>query len=487
MARRSLPARAWALLPLGLTLALYLPAAWGADFISDDRPLIPGHLHPGDILGEWTTPTHEHAAGRVGGYLWRPLTSTVYQLWGELFGRTPLPFRLLNVGVHVLDLGLLIAVARRLGASWRAAALVATAWAVHPLLPDAVCWVSDTYDLMATGFLLAAAWLALGEGRTGLRAAGGALLFLAALLSKESALAWAAALPGALLVLRGWRPALVHAAWLAPTAWLHARWHAAVVGRFRTSALDIVARGGFFEVWSDYARWPLHLPVRAGFTHLVSPETAHWSVLGLAVATVGLAALARRATRPLAAAVGVWLVMLAPGALAAIAFGQQASRYLYLPLTLAVPFLAALRPRLRPWMGPALVAAWSLAWLPVTARRIAAWRDEAALFADELRHEPGNSFAMKAVGRMMVERGMAEAGLEMWRQALADPPPSSFVLDVQQERLDLAQAALRAGRPDIAAEALDAFAAEEARAGRAVDPSVTRLRERVAAALRGRR
>ena len=39
--------RAWLLAiaaPLTLTLLLYLPACFGAGFISDDVPLIPGHL-----------------------------------------------------------------------------------------------------------------------------------------------------------------------------------------------------------------------------------------------------------------------------------------------------------------------------------------------------------------------------------------------------------------------------------------------------------
>ncbi len=485
--------RAWLLLPLLLTVALYLPACFGADWIVDDRPLIPDHLRPGQILGEWTTPTHVHAADREGGYLWRPLTSTVYQLVGELFGRTPLPFRGLNLVLHLVNLGLVVAVARRLGADLRAAALLATAWAVHPLLPDVVCWMADTYDLMATTLLLAGLRVALAErGRLAARAAVGAGFFLLALLSKESSLAWLGALPIALLLLRGWRPAVVHGAGLLIVAVLHGRWHAAIVGRFQTSAGDLLAAAplDFLGLWSDYLRWPLHLPVQAGFTHLVQPGAQPLSWLGLLLLLVGIAAALRGlAGHPRAAAVGaavaVWSVMLTPGALAALGFGQQSSRYLYLPLTLALPLLGGALPRLpgrRLALALALLAAWCLAWLPRTVPRVGAWASERTLFTDELRAEPANPFAMKALGRLLVADGEVEAGLRLWYGALQQPAPSSFVMDVQQERLDFVQAARHFGLRAPAREQLEVFIAEEARQGRAIDPSVQRLRQELDAA-----
>ena len=189
------PSWPWLLVPVLAAAAVYLPAASGADWITDDRYLIARHLRPGDVLGEWTTATHAHAADVVGGYLWRPLTSTVYQVWAGLFGRSPTPFRLLSVLVHLLNVGLVWAAARRFGAGARAAGIGALLFALHPLGPDAVCWISDLYDVLAATFLLGGMLLALGEGRMATRVGGGAVLFLAALLSKESALAWVAALP----------------------------------------------------------------------------------------------------------------------------------------------------------------------------------------------------------------------------------------------------------------------------------------------------
>ena len=150
---------------------------------------------------------------------------------------------------------------------------------------------------------------------------------------------------------------------------------------------------------------------------------------------------------------------------------------------MAAPLLvaAAARERLRPWLGPAVAAALVVAWLPATPPRIAAWRTEATLFAFEAVQEPDNPFAVKALGRILVEQGDPERGLDLWQWALEHPPASTFVMDVQEERLDFAQAAAARGRLPAALEALDAFIAAEAAAGRSVHPSVRALRERIAA------
>ncbi|NOY27227.1 MAG: hypothetical protein GXP62_15265 [Oligoflexia bacterium] len=471
----------WLALPVLITLLLYLPACFGADWVVDGRPLIRDHMHPGDILGEWLVPTHAHAANRPG-YLWRPLTSSLYQVWAGLFGRTPTPFRVLNVLLHLANLGLLFAVARRVGAGIAVAGLLATAWAVHPLLPDVVCWMADTYDLLASAWLLLALLLALSRRPSlWLRAAGGGLLFLLALLSKEASLSWLAALPLVLLLLRSWRDALVHLLSLAPIAMAHSVWHTAIVGHFKTSAFDLLARGwvDFLGLWTDYLRWPLTMPVRAGFTHLVVPGGQPIAWVGVAVLLIGAAGLAHGGARGrhLAAAVATWALMISPGALAALSFGQQSSRYLYLPMAVATPLLGGAIPRRLPtWAASVLVVAWSLVWLPMTVPRIAAWQGEHSLFAQEWAFEPHNTFAMKGYGRLLVGEGQVEEGLRLWYRALQNPPQSSFVMDAQAERLDFAQVAAQAGMPALALDQIDVFIAKEGDAGRQVDPSVLAFR-----------
>ena len=480
------------LLPVAAVLLLYAPAAFDASWIADDGPLLAHHLRPGDLWGEWTTPTHEHAADRAGGYLWRPLTSTVYQVVGETFGRTPTPFRLLNVFFHALNAFLVAAGARRFGASATGAALVATAWALHPLLPDAVCWMSDTYDLMAATLLLGGVLVAFADrGSEATRAAGTATLLFCACLCKESAIAFAGVMPAALLLLRGWRPAVAVGAACAAAALLHGAWHARVVGTFQTSALDLVVWSDLIGVWTDFLAWPVTMPVRAGFTHLVAPGDEPVSAVGVAilVGAVAFAAWAERrgerAGRHLLSAVGAHAVMLTPVALAALAFGQQSSRYLYMPMALAAVFLGGVRPAAPPSspgraLAPALAAlgltAW---WAPQSVTRITHWRSEGQLFLAEYAYEPDNAFAEKGLGRLLVQGGRTEDGLKLWAAALEHPPASSFVMDVQRERLDLTIAAAKAGELTLARETLSRFVEAEAEAGREVDPSVQRLAERL--------
>ena len=479
-------------MPLVLAGVVFLPASSGADWITDDRYLIASHLRPGDVVGEWTTPTHAHAADVVGGYLWRPLTSTVYQLHAAIFGRTPGPFRVLSACVHLVNIVLIWAVSRRLGAPAAAAGLGALLFALHPLAPDAVCWISDLYDVLAASFLLLGGWVALGSGRLGVRVAGSAALFLCALLSKEAALAWAAALPAALLLLRGWRPAGLHGVALGLTAALHASWHASIVGAFERSAMDMMRQTPFIRTWLDYLWWPVGMPVEAGYTHLLTPGQIPLSVGGVSVLvmlTASLLAVWLRpspAVRNLAVGLGIWCVMVAPGALAAASFLNQAARYLYLPLAVAVPALVASvaasadgLPPSRRQLVAFLAGAWILSWAPRTLTRIGDWSSEPALYLAEHEAEPQNPFAAKELGRLLFGAGEVDAGLRLWAEALERPPASRFVMDVQAERLELAQAAASVGRAPLAVASLDAFIASEARAGRPVDPSVTALRARL--------
>ncbi|MEC7945980.1 MAG: hypothetical protein VX265_00350 [Myxococcota bacterium] len=470
-----------------------MPAAAGAEWVTDDHHLIAGHLRPGDVLGEWTLATHAHAADVVGGYLWRPLTSSVYQLWADAFGRTPPAFRVLSALMHLVNIALVASVSRRMGAGPRAAAIGALAFALHPLAPDAVCWISDLSDVLAAFFLLLGLWVALGPGAPLRRTVASALLFGLALLSKEAALAWVAALPGIALLLRGWRPALSHAGALGLVALGHARWHASIVGRFDRSALDLMRDGPFLQTWLDYLWWPIGMPVRAGYTHLVEPSAVGFSPAGTAVLLVlagALAASSRReadVARPLAVGLGVWAVMVAPGGLAASSFLNQAARYLYLPLAVATPAIVVAMQRLgerlpagRRWMTALVALTWTIAWTPRTVQRVGDWQSEPALYLAEHAAEPGNPFAGKELGRILFAAGQDSVGIELWAAAVAAPPASRYVMDVQAARLDRAQAAASGGRTPRALSCSDGFLEAEAEAGRVVDPSVHALRSRIA-------
>jgi hypothetical protein len=133
----------------------------------------------------------------------RPLVNLSYAFDAAIWGIRPLGFHITNVLLHALNVALLFAVAWGLALDSRrpplaSAVIAAVAFAVHPLLSQAVGYISARADLLCATFVLLA-WLAarrfLLHGR--MRWAGAALVaWLFALASKEVA----AMLPFVLLV-----------------------------------------------------------------------------------------------------------------------------------------------------------------------------------------------------------------------------------------------------------------------------------------------
>ena len=133
----------------------------------------------------------------------RPLVNLSYAFDAAIWGIRPLGFHITNVLLHALNVALLFAVAWGLALDSRrpalaSAVIAAVAFAVHPLLSQAVGYISARADLLCATFVLLA-WLAARRFllHGGMRWAGAALVaWLFALASKEVA----AMLPFVLLV-----------------------------------------------------------------------------------------------------------------------------------------------------------------------------------------------------------------------------------------------------------------------------------------------
>ena len=200
----------WMAAPLGAAVLLFLPDVFGAGFVADDAFNLAEHARHGDILGEWTTPTYAHAGGERG-HIWRPIPATAQHVAALVLERTGTAFRSLNLLVHLMNVALVGWLARRLGASVRAASLLALLFTTHPTLPEAVCWSSDIYDLMATTVALVAMGISLSARLDAKRLATLAVLALAGGLCKESAVAIVPAVAIAVGGLRSWRAGLAAA------------------------------------------------------------------------------------------------------------------------------------------------------------------------------------------------------------------------------------------------------------------------------------
>lgn len=462
------------LLPVVITAGIYLPGTAGTDWILDDTVALAQHAHHGDLLGEWLHDTYGHAGG-PSGHIWRPLPATLQHLAALAFGREPAVFRLLNVLVHLVNLGLLYRLARGLGGSALLAGGLATAFALHPAVPEAVCWSSDIYDLVMTTFLLLAVGVVVGEARRGARWGALFLLQLGALLSKETALAFLPVVGVAALLRRGGRDGLACGGAAGLAAAVYLALHGAVTGQGYGGAGGQSPVAHQLAAWLTSAGWLVQVPPRAPLTHFFDP--AAWggplaggaTLLGLAVLTALAWRRERRAGAMLAVGALAWALLLAPTGPAVPLVGLHPFRYAYGPLALCLPLAAAalrlLPPRPLALAGGVILGGWCLVNTPRVMDRVAAWRDPIRLFEDELAFEPGNPYAGAHLARNLVGRHRrVEEGLRLWTGALDQEAPPSAIFDRVDERWDLAQAAYLNGRPDLALEQVQRFiSAQEAR------------------------
>jgi hypothetical protein len=119
----------------------------------------------------------------------RPLVNFSYAVDRTTWGSTPFGFHVTNVLLHALNVGLLIVFMRKAAVRRGAAFAAGALFAVHPMMTEAVGYVSGRSEVLSTTFFLTAMLCA----DTWIRGAGVAPLvamivaWVAALLSKETA------------------------------------------------------------------------------------------------------------------------------------------------------------------------------------------------------------------------------------------------------------------------------------------------------------
>ena len=181
----------WPLL-CALAAALVYVRALGNGFVLDDvrlveqNPAVASLAHlPGLFVEPYWNVLGEHYG------LYRPLTVASFAVNRALLGAGPFGFHLVDVVLHASIAALAWLCLRRAGTHYGTALLGGVAFAVLPVHTEAVANVAGRAELLAALFVLAS-WLAHGRAleaeergrRWGILAA---LLYLAAILSKESA------------------------------------------------------------------------------------------------------------------------------------------------------------------------------------------------------------------------------------------------------------------------------------------------------------
>jgi protein O-mannosyl-transferase len=87
---------------------------------------------------------------------YHPLTSLVYLFEYNFFGLNPLPYHLLNVLLHLMNVWLVFKLVEKLSGKNITAIIVAVLFAVHPMHVESVAWVSELKDVLYTLFFLLA-------------------------------------------------------------------------------------------------------------------------------------------------------------------------------------------------------------------------------------------------------------------------------------------------------------------------------------------
>lgn len=187
-------ALAAAVLLTGVTLAIYWRAL-DAGFVGDDFMI----LHRIRAV--------DSAAGLLRFFrgeffeYYRPLGFVLHTIDWWIGGADPRQFHLTNLALHLVASVLVLLIGRALSPRSLAGPLAALLFALHASNHEAVVWMSARFDLLATVFSLAALCSLVHDHRGGRVVAP--VLFLFALLSKESAVALPIAAAGYWIFVRG--------------------------------------------------------------------------------------------------------------------------------------------------------------------------------------------------------------------------------------------------------------------------------------------
>jgi tetratricopeptide (TPR) repeat protein len=161
-------------------IAIYAPSLRG-DWLWDDDVLITANpiVHdPAGIWRIWLQPTS------LFDYL--PLKVTVEWIEWQLWGDNPMPYRVLNLALHLTGAFMLWRLLGKFGLKW--AWLGALIFTVHPVMVESVAWIAELKNTLSLPIALAAmcAWIDFDASRRPRDYWLALGLFLAAMLCKAT-------------------------------------------------------------------------------------------------------------------------------------------------------------------------------------------------------------------------------------------------------------------------------------------------------------
>ncbi|MFB6262573.1 MAG: hypothetical protein ABEL76_02940 [Bradymonadaceae bacterium] len=344
----------------------------------------------------------------------------------------------LQIGLHLVAVGLVFVLARRWLEGDRPALIVAALWALHPVAVESVVWLSNLKTVLAAVGLLGA--MALWERRLddvqrGTALSVGIFALWAIAVGSRSETALLPVLLFAQSVRRlGWRRA-AEVSWrtcapmvavAAVVVLLATTGHGAVMDRAAAADRGLAARTVRIFRAVELSIRHLLLPVGLQPGYFPAPSAGWVAALPGAAGVVSFSLLLVAAVRSgwTTAAFGMTLtiVLYAPYSNLMFLPRWTADTYLYLPAVGASVSIVAIARRVIPardaggtsvgrravWIAAVGLIAGTFALL--THRRVGRWRDELNLWAPVLREQPRAGRPYRIVAWALVER-------DRWRRA----------------------------------------------------------------------
>ena len=435
-----------------ITAVVYAPVR-GFGFVNwDDQFVIVSNRH---VIHALSGPSAWWALTTTYDGNWIPLTWLSHLVDVSLFGLWAGGHHLDNLAIHLLNVGLLFVVMRRLTGDSIKSGVVAALFALHPLNVGSVAWVTERKGVLgATGFLLALlAYGSYAADRRAWRYVLVALAMCASLMAKP----FTVTLPAVLLLLDIWPLRRVSTASGGRAAWLPLIVEklplaaiAALVGvvtLVTQNRVGAVAQGDvnpFAErlasVPVTYVRYlgKLFWPVDLSAYYPLPPHflPSWWLIAGACglLLAISLVAVRLSAQRPYLFVGWMWfVVMLVPGiGLVQISNATMSDRFMYLPaigIFIAIAWgladLVARGPV--PRVALPLVAVAALVTLAVDARvQLGYWHDSVALWQRSLEVTPDyNVRALFGLPDALASAGRTEEAIAAFRAGLRLAPTSA--------------------------------------------------------------
>lgn len=381
--------------------------------------------------------------------LWTPLTRLSHMLDCQLFGLEPWGHHLTNVLLHTASALLLFLALRRMTAALWPSALVAAAFAVHPLHVESVAWIAERKDALSGFFFFLTLLAYVGyvrNGRSARRYVIVAILFALGLLAKPMLVT----MPFLLLLLdywplrrvancslrpANWRPLIVEKLpllaltglilWLIlsdPFAWNGPKAETVPLPLSLRLSNSVVSYSVY--IWKMF--YPVDLSVRYPYP-IGGVPMAHVVLSILFLIAISVAVYLARRSRPYLLVGWLWYVGMLVPVSQAVQLGSEAlcDRYTYLPqigLYIALVWGGAelLRSsRFGRVVGAVTAAAIVAAMMAVAHVQAAYWKDSLTLWSHAAACAPGDWITQNCLGFALASRDpLSEEALQHYYESL---------------------------------------------------------------------